>query len=227
MATSKTQRGLNDGSAIYFLIKPFKTFWTMCILCLSFIGIGTASLMNFCNKESLSTLVRIHEQIRLTSTGLEQSLGYWVFKFLSWLAFDVTQIRHVLQGNPQSGTAMFGIKKLLVQKYESLDLFNNALQVVSFRVGILLAYGSTLLLVVIVVATFDGWMERRVRTACLGRESSTMYHQAKFFRTGAIVLAIMIFLSWPTYLEPFWLVVFSVIFAVFVRTQAKYYKKYI
>jgi hypothetical protein len=70
-------------------------------------------------------------------------------------------------------------------------------------------------------------MERRVRTVSLGRESATIYHQSKFYRTGAIVLAVMVFLSWPTYLEPVWLVVFSVVFAVLVRTQARYYKKYV
>ena len=227
MATSKTQRGLNDGSAIYFLIKPFKILWTTGILCLSFVAIGATSLMYFCTKDSLSALLRAHEEIRITNNGLEQGLGYWIFKFFSWIAFDLTQIRLALNSNPVLGTAMYGFKRFLMQQYEGLMMFNMALQIISYRVGILLAYTFTLLLVVLIVATFDGWMERRVRTLCLGRESSTMYHQAKFFRTGAIVSSVMVFLSWPAYLEPVWLVVFSVVFAVFVRTQAKYYKKYI
>jgi hypothetical protein len=36
----------------------------------------------------------------------------------------------------------------------------------------------------------------------------------------------MLFLAWPGYADPLALIVFLGIFAVLVRTQAKYYKKH-
>ena len=226
MAVSNKKHGLSDGSAIYFLIKPFRSIITISILFFSFVSIAMTSLLYSCNKTTLYLLLKSYKGLQLSKVGLEQYFSYYIYKVLSWLAFDVTQVRKALSNSASKGLDNSYIS-MVAKNVDSLQSFDYALQIVSYRIGILVAYSMTILLFVVAVAFFDGWMERKIRTACLGRESSTMYHQAKFLRSGSVVLTCMVFLSWPTYLDPLWLVIFAAVFGTFVWIQAKYYKKYV
>ena len=226
MAVSNKKHGLSDGSAIYFLIKPFRSIITISILFFSFVSIAMLSLLFFCNKTTLYFLLKSYKGLQLSKIGLEQYFSYYIYKILSWFAFDLTQIRSTLSSQNTKGFNNT-YYSYVAKNVDALQSFDYALQIVSYRIGILIAYSITMLFFVVAVAFFDGWMERKIRTACLGRESSTMYHQAKFLRSGSVVLTCMVFLSWPTYLDPLWLVIFAAVFGTFVWIQAKYYKKYV
>ena len=228
MAARKPKHGLNDGSAVFFLIKPFKWLLTIIILFGSLSTIAISALMYFCSKKDLVAIASKYVGPKMSKYGLEQILGEKIYKFLSWAIFDVTKIQKILTKKNISPEDLDSkLQSVLVQNYEQFIKLDLSIHIVSYRMGLLIAYCSTVLVIITLLAAYDGLMARKIRTACLGRESSTMYHQAKFLRSGVVIFTSILFFSWPTYLDPVWLIFFGVVFGIFVWLQAKYYKKYI
>ena len=230
MATSKgkAKHGLNDGSAIFFLLKPFKWLLTISILFSSLSAIAITSLMYFCTKKELIVLASKYISPKMSKYGLEQIIGEKIYKFLHWLLFDITKIQRLLsRKNIGPEDLDSKVQSVLVQNYDQIIRLDFSLQIVSMRMGLLIAYSCTILIIITLLAFLDGLMARKIRTACLGRESSTMYHQAKFLRSGAVIFTSILFFSWPNYLDPVWLILFGGAFMVSIWVQAKYYKKYV
>ena len=228
MSAKKNKHGVNDGSAIFFLIKPFKWLLTIIILFSSLSAIAITSLMYFCSKKDLIILASKYIGPKMSKYGLEQFLGEKIYKFLSWFVFDLTKVQKILtKKNISPDDLDSKVQSVLVQNYDQFIKLDLSLQIISVRMGLLIAYCCTVLVIITLLALYDGLMARKIRTACLGRESSTMYHQAKFLRSGAVIFTSILFFSWPKFLDPVWLIVFGAIFGIFVWLQAKYYKKYI
>ena len=92
----------------------------------------------------------------------------------------------------------------------------------------LLGSGVPLLVLLYVVALVDGLVQRAVRRASGGRESSGLYHRAKYLQTllAAGVLAIVLLL--PVSADPRWVgVPATVLMALAARVQGSYYKKHL
>lgn len=225
MASKK--RGLNEGSALFFLFKPFKWFFTYLILFCSFVAIATCSLVYFCTKSDLLSIAKHYSITKISQAAIEHQIGHFFYKILHWVVFDLPGIKNLLFSNAPSSDLNGQVQSALIRNYDQILKFDLTLQIVSMRMGILLTYSCTILLILVALATFDGLMSRKIRTACLGRESSTMYHQAKFLRSGVLIFTCLLFFSWPSYLDPLWLIVFGAVFALFVWLQAKFYKKYV
>ena len=228
MAGNKTKHGINDGSAIFFLIKPFKWFITISILFTSFSALAMTSLMYFCSKKELIVLAGKYISPQMSKYGLEQVLGEKIYRFLSWIVFDLTKVQKMLaKKNLPPEDLDSKVQSVLVQNYDQFIKLDLSLQIISVRMGLLIAYCCTVLVIITLLALYDGLMARKIRTACLGRESSTMYHQAKFLRAGSVIFTCILFFSWPAYLDPLWLIIFSSIFGALIWIQAKYYKNYV
>jgi Flp pilus assembly protein TadB len=71
-------------------------------------------------------------------------------------------------------------------------------------------------------------VERYLRRAGAGRESSSLYHRAKYLQlTGGVLIAV-IFLCAPWHINLVWLFLPVAVFTCCVtRMQWKYYKKYL
>lgn len=100
-------------------------------------------------------------------------------------------------------------------------------QILAIRAAILVSYlpwvGFVYLLAII-----DGLVERARRKFGGGRESSTIYHRAKYFQVTLATLATTAYLWWPSAIDAdavFTLV--TLCCALLARQQAKYYKKYL
>lgn len=78
------------------------------------------------------------------------------------------------------------------------------------------------------VAVVDGLVERSRRKFGGGRESSTLYHRAKYFQVTFFTIALAAYLWWPNAVEPTAIIATSTAMCAYLaRLQAKYYKKYI
>ncbi len=78
------------------------------------------------------------------------------------------------------------------------------------------------------VAMTDGITQRAIRRVSGGRESSSIYHRAKYLQLALLVTSATIFLLWPSTVDL--LVICSIaagIAAVLVRVQWCYYKKHL
>lgn len=79
------------------------------------------------------------------------------------------------------------------------------------------------------VAIVDGLVERYVRTKCVGNESSTIYHRAKFYAFRLVPPAAgLIYLAAPYAINPALIFIpTALLMGILLRTQMKYYKKYL
>lgn len=79
-----------------------------------------------------------------------------------------------------------------------------------------------------VIGSFDGAVARWIRRASGGRESSTIYHRAKYSHV-TIATLLMIAWLWSPFSMEIWqlALVLAVIGALLLRIQLMYYKKYI
>jgi len=92
----------------------------------------------------------------------------------------------------------------------------------------LLGSGVPLLVLIYVVALMDGLVQRAVRRASGGRESSSVYHRAKYLQilVAAGVLALVLLL--PISADPRWVgVPATFLMALAARVQGSYYKKHL
>jgi hypothetical protein len=100
-------------------------------------------------------------------------------------------------------------------------------QVIAIRAAVVVAYlpwmGFLYLL-----AILDGLVERARRKYGGGRESSTIYHRAKYFQVTILTVACAAFLWWPGDLDSSLIITLTTLGCAFlVRLQAEYYKKYV
>ena len=81
----------------------------------------------------------------------------------------------------------------------------------------------------LLVALVDGLVARYVRKACYGNESASIYHRAKLLGLGYLPAVVgIVFLASPVDYHPGWILVpAGFVSALMLRTQAKFYKKYL
>ncbi len=78
------------------------------------------------------------------------------------------------------------------------------------------------------LAFIDGITERGRRKYGSGRESSTLYHRAKYFQVSLATVVVAGFLWWPGDLDSLLIITLATLgCAALARLQTKYYKKYI
>ncbi len=129
-------------------------------------------------------------------------------------------------------TRDFGVTMRAVQRgVRAMDFaIDHALtgsQILAIRAAILMSYlpwvGYLYSLAVI-----DGLVERALRRYGGGRESSTLYHRAKYLQVTMATLMITAYLWWPSALDAKESLALTSLFcASLARLQAKYYKKYL
>ena len=110
---------------------------------------------------------------------------------------------------------------------EGIEVVMVGTQLFGVRVA-LLGSGVPLLALIYVVALVDGLVQRAVRRASGGRESSSLYHRAKYLQIlgAAGVLALVLLL--PISADPRWVGVPAIVLiALAARVQGSFYKKHL
>ncbi len=100
-------------------------------------------------------------------------------------------------------------------------------QIFGVRLAILIG-AAPLFLLVWALGLVDGLTQRSIRRACAGRESSSMYHRAKFFQFAGLATGAMLYLMWPVSIRPEWIVLpLALLIGLLSRVQWTYLKKYL
>jgi integrating conjugative element membrane protein (TIGR03747 family) len=153
-------------------------------------------------------------------------LAYWLY--FKWNLIDDTVMRYA-NGEPAS--------TIIARKYRDILIipFQNELAVAMYSAklfgirmaGLILAL--PLFCLTCSVAVVDGLTERYVRKMCIGNESSTIYHRAKFYAFKLIPpTAGLIYLTAPYSIEPVLIFVpTALLTGLLLRTQMKFYKKHL
>jgi hypothetical protein len=100
-------------------------------------------------------------------------------------------------------------------------------QVIAIRAAVVVSYLPWMGFLY-VLAFVDGIMERARRKYGGGRESSTLYHRAKYFQVSLATIVVAGFLWWPGDLDSSLIITLATLgCASLARLQAEYYKKYV
>ncbi len=100
-------------------------------------------------------------------------------------------------------------------------------QIFGVRLAILMG-AAPLFLLIWALGLVDGLTQRTIRRACAGRESSSMYHRAKFFQFAGLAMGAMVYLMWPVSIRPEWIVIpLALLTGLLSRVQWTYLKKYL
>ena len=109
---------------------------------------------------------------------------------------------------------------------EHIQNFDDTLKVISMRIGNIAIY-LFFTIYLSIIALIDGLNARKIRQANAARESASLYHRAKFLRTGILWSSVFIYLTLPITINPQWLLIPVIGIAVSIFVQAKYLKKYL
>lgn len=119
------------------------------------------------------------------------------------------------------------VRNAYVANFEAIQVAMLGTQLIGVRLAtvpvalplIVLCYG---------VAMADGFTQRAIRRVSGGRESSNIYHRAKYLQFVLVVTSMAIFLLWPSSIDfPAISSMALAIAAVLVHVQWSYYKKHL
>ena len=119
------------------------------------------------------------------------------------------------------------VRNAYVANFEGIQVAMLGTQIIGVRLATLVVV-LPLIALVYAVALADGLVQRAIRRVSGGRESSNIYHRAKYLQFVLVVTSMAIFLLWPSSIDL--LVNCSILLsisAVLVRLQWLYYKKHL
>ena len=119
------------------------------------------------------------------------------------------------------------VRNAYVANFDAIQVAMLGTQITGVRLATLIVV-LPLIVLVYAVALADGLVQRAIRRVSGGRESSNIYHRAKYLQFVLVVTCITIFLLWPASID---LAAMSsvalAIAAVLARVQWSYYKKHL
>ena len=116
----------------------------------------------------------------------------------------------------------------LIEKGQQLvQLMMLTSQCMLIKLMILLA-AMPLFALAMVAGLVDGLNQRAIRTACLGRESSYVFHRLNYYIKRGLLILLMVWLGLPISMTPaFMLIPVSLLLALMVAMTASRFKKYL
>ena len=157
-------------------------------------------------------------------------LATGIANFLYTLIFRVTGIHEV--GTRFADGAALSVPDTIVRNayvanFEGIHVAMLGTQLFGVRLATLIAV-LPLMALVYAVAMADGLVRRAIRRVSGGRESSSIYHRAKYLQFVILVSCMAILLLWPSLID--FLAISSMVLAiaaVLARVQWCYYKKHL
>jgi len=118
------------------------------------------------------------------------------------------------------------VNGFLLPHTEGIAIFMQSVRLVGIRFAIVVDV-LAIILPLLAAALVDGLVQRHVRRECAGRESSSLYHRAKYFQLVGWLLVTMMYVTMPINIDPRWLFAWATIAALLIFVQTKFYKKYL
>ena len=236
---TSSQYQFHELQIIHVFLWPLKVLWRaiylyslLCLFCVIAFLVGAAYLWS----DGVATAEHIYRQTidfsvghasdlsMATLAGKSSELSYWLFFGLTHLHDITTNLENQILG---AGVEQTIAQAILRPWLGELKVAALGVKMFGARIGTLVA-GWPIVLLGYLCGIADGLVDRYIRSACAGRESSSLYHRAKYAQLGLSALGAMVFLCWPYYLDVRWLL-FPLSFglALLARIQWKYYKKYL
>ena len=175
------------------------------------------------------------QAIESTYSGADPSLttafAQLIVRGLYWLFFEFTMLHQALERfadpTPVNMLDTMWRNAVIVPYQSEIRIAMWAIQVFGVRLAVILSV-VPLLGITYAVAFSDGVCERYIRRACAGRESSGLYHRAKYLQLTAGAFCALLYLCAPWVINPIYtLLPFVMFVGLFARLQWKYYKKYL
>jgi integrating conjugative element membrane protein (TIGR03747 family) len=147
-----------------------------------------------------------------------------------WLVFEVTRAQEMLSVPATESKPISQAVRRAFGAGLKVDLTVASYATILFGVKLaIMALAAPLFAVLMAVAVVDGGVQRFIRKACGGMESSSIYHRVKLY--GVLMLppfATTLFFCVPVAFDPAWIYVpTAVLSAILLRFQMTYYKKYV
>jgi integrating conjugative element membrane protein (TIGR03747 family) len=170
-----------------------------------------------------------------TTEGGIETLNAWLgsrlANFCYWAFFKLTYVHQAVErfidATPVNALDTFYRNHFIVPYQKEIYVAMSAIQTFGVRIGLLIT-ALPLIAMAYITGFTDGLVERYLRRAGAGRESSSLYHRAKYLQlTGGVLIAV-IFLCAPWHLNLIlFLLPVAALTGVVTRLQWKYYKKYL
>lgn len=116
---------------------------------------------------------------------------------------------------------------LVTKAQQFIKLMWLASQCMLIKLMILLA-AMPLFTLAMIAGLVDGLNQRAIRTACLGRESSYVFHRLNHYFKKGLVIVLMLWLAMPISITPAYVFIpISLMLALMVAMTASRFKKYL
>lgn len=150
---------------------------------------------------------------------------------LYWLVWELTRIHEAMiafaDPTPRGMLDTYLRNVLIVPFAAEIYVLMDATKIFGERLALFITAWPVFGLAY-VVGTVDGLVQRYIRRSGAGRESSGLYHRAKFLQLGGAAFLTLGYACIPMTIDPRWVILPSAaILAVLARIQWTYYKKYL
>ncbi|MDD5366440.1 MAG: DUF4400 domain-containing protein [Gallionellaceae bacterium] len=185
-------------------------------------------------KDRLDPPATIIERELARATAAPDFIGSTHDRALTWASF-ITEwfyrkpglLRHIEEDQSRLGMTDQAVQRGVRSMDFAISRTLTGSQVIAIRAAIMASYLPWIGFLYL-IAFVDGAIERIRRKFGAGRESSTVYHRAKYFQVTMTTVVSAAYLWWPGDVDPTLILVPAILScAVLARLQIKYYKKYI
>ncbi len=150
---------------------------------------------------------------------------------LYWLIWEITSIHDAMTAfsdpTPRGLLDTFLRNVLIVPFQAEIYVLMDATKIFGVRLAIFMS-ALPVFALAYVVGTTDGLVQRFIRRSCAGRESSGLYHRAKYFQLSGAAFLGLTYVCLPVAVDPRWVVLTSAgLLGVLARVQWSFYKKYL
>lgn len=225
-------------SAFYW---PFKLLFTVVLV---FLGLGIATMVIdiiamkyfWADSDGLAHMRQVLELSAHATTWfgnetLATRLANQVSELTYWVFFKATNLHQAVERfadpTPVNTVDTFYRNQIIAPFQQEIFVAMLGIQTYGVRLSILLS-SLPLFIIGYGVGFFDGLVARFIRRASAGRESSSLYHRAKFAQLSALAFIAMLYLCVPINFDPRFIVLpTALLIGLLARLQWKYYKKYL
>jgi integrating conjugative element membrane protein (TIGR03747 family) len=151
----------------------------------------------------------------------------WAAFITEWFYRKPGLLRHIEENPSRMGMTDQAVQRGIRSMDFAISRTLTGSQVIAIRAAIMVSYLPWIGFIYL-LAFVDGAIERTRRKFGAGRESSTIYHRAKYFQVTTATVLSAAYLWWHGDVDPSLVVVPATLAcAALARFQAKYYKKYV
>lgn len=148
-----------------------------------------------------------------------------------WLVWEATRIHEAMTAfadpSPRGMLDTFLRNVLIVPFSAEIYVLMDATKIFGIRFSVFIT-ALPLFFLAYAVGSADGLVQRYIRRAGAGRESSSLYHRAKYFQMGGAAFLGLIYVCLPIAIDPRWIMLpAAAVLALLSRIQWTYFKKYL